>query len=188
MNGRPAMNLNLATHPLRNRRAFTWLAGLLSACLVAVLALAVFYFVRYHSRRVEAGEKLAGLREAIATAEDEDRQFAERIRTVPPKDKLALDVLNGIIFKKSFSWVDFFSKLEEALPATSYLASLAPSFREDSSLELKLKVVSQTLDDHIALITNLNALKFSGIMVQNEDRNDRGQIVSEISLTYERLD
>jgi hypothetical protein len=53
---------------------------------------------------------------------------------------------------------------------------------------LKLKVVSQTLDDHIALITNLNALKFSGIMVQNEDRNDRGEIVSEISLTYERLD
>ena len=188
MNGRPALNLNLATHPLRNKRAFTWMAGLLSVCLVVILGLAAFYFLRYHSLRVEAGEKLAGVREAIVIAEEEDRQFAEKIRNVPPEDKLAVEVLNSLIFKKSFSWVDSFSKLEEALPATSYLASLAPNFREDSSLEMKLKVVSQTLDDHIALITNLNALKFSSIMVQNEDKNERGQIVSEISLTYERLD
>ena len=58
----------------------------------------------------------------------------------------------------------------------------------EATRPLAHEVVSQTLDDHIALINNLNALKISGIIVQNEDRNDRGQIVSEISLTYERLD
>ena len=188
MNGRQSMNLNLATHPLRNRRAFSWLASALTVSASLVLALAVLYFVRYHFRRVEVDKSIAQVSEAIRVAEDEDRRFSERVRSVPAQDKLAVDTLNGIIYKKSFSWTEFLSKLEEALPATSYLASLAPNFREDSSLELKFKVVSQTLDDHIALITNLDALKFSSIMVQNEDRNERGQIVSEISLTYEWRD
>jgi Tfp pilus assembly protein PilN len=188
MNGRRLMNLNLATHPLRNRRAFFWLAAVLSVSTALVLALAILYFVRYHFRRVEVDKSLAEVSESIRIAEDEDRRFTERAGTLPPQDKQAVDVLNGIIYKKSFSWTEFLSKLEEALPATSYLASIAPNFREDSSLELKFKVVSQTLDDHIALITNLNALKFTGIMVQNEDTNERGQIVSEISLTYERHD
>jgi len=185
MNGARTMTLNLATHPLRNRRAFTWLVAALTVSAALILALAVFYFVRYHFRRVEVAGNLADVREAIRVAEDEDRQFKERVKTVPLQDRQAVDTLNGIIYRKSFSWTEFLSKLEDALPATSYLASIAPNFREDSFLELKFNVVSQTLDDHIALITNLNALKFSAIKVQNEDRNERGQIVSEILLTYE---
>jgi hypothetical protein len=57
---------------------------------------------------------------------------------------------------------------------------------ENSTVQFRFKVVSQSLDDLLKLINNLQAQKFSTPRVENEERNERGQLVSEISVSYER--
>jgi hypothetical protein len=94
--------------------------------------------------------------------------------------------VNSIILKKSFSWIDFFSDLEKSLPGSSYIISLAPTLTDESKLLLKLRVACSSVDDLLKLIDNFGALKFDEIRIDGETRNNRGLLISEISLSYER--
>ncbi len=90
------------------------------------------------------------------------------------------------VIRKSFSWNAFLSELEGALPDSSYIISLAPSFIGEASLDLRVKVVSRSLDDLLAFVNNLSARNFKGIRVENESANEQGQLNSDITFTYER--
>jgi hypothetical protein len=48
-------------------------------------------------------------------------------------------------------------------------------------------VVSRDLNDLLALINKLQELKFSQPRVETEERDDRGQLTSDISVSYERV-
>jgi Tfp pilus assembly protein PilN len=181
------LHLNLATRPRRNRRFFLSLAGLLGLALAAVLAAAVFLFLHFtlKSRAVKAE-----LREAeglVRAAETEQRRLAARIRESAKKDQQTVDVINSIILRKSFSWTEFLSTLETVLPPPCYILSLNPTQVEDTRIQVRFKVASPSLNDLLSLITKLNEMKFSQIRVENEERNTLGQVISEISVTYERV-
>lgn len=95
-----------------------------------------------------------------------------------------IDLINSIILMKSFSWLDFLDDLERALPDSSYIVSLAPALTEDLRLRLRLKVVSANVADLVKLIENFKALKFD-IFLESEANDERGFLVSYISLSYE---
>jgi hypothetical protein len=64
---------------------------------------------------------------------------------------------------------------------------MAPTLVDDTRIQFRFRVVSPSLDDLLALINKLQDLKFSQPRVETEESNDRGQLTSEISVTYERV-
>ena len=87
---------------------------------------------------------------------------------------------------KGFSWVEFFGLLERALPASSYISSMAPVSSVDGKIEVRFKVVSPGLGDTLQLVQNLAAAVGRAPLVQSETKTG-GQTISEITLTYERI-
>jgi Tfp pilus assembly protein PilN len=186
MNERVTLNLNLATKPRRNRRFFAALARALGFLLAVLAVLSVFVVLKY-------GGESARLRAAIAEKQrlQEEVQREEKRLTadVDREERLSrtrVDLVNGIILKKTFLWTSLFSELEKALPGSSYITSLSPGFTADGAITMHMRVTSRSLDDLLALIDNLTARGFKHIQVGGETRSEEGRLIAEISLTYER--
>ena len=180
------LSLNLASDPLRNRRFFY----LLLSSLVAVLLLVSFFsgktFIEYRSKTKEIKASIKKTDQMIKNAQRDEKNFSARVEEEVKSHKAKVDLINTIILGKSFSWIQFFSDLENSLPDSSYIVSLQPALTEDSKLQLRLKVASSGVNDLLKLIDNLKALKFNQIRIKSEAVNESGLLISEISLSYER--
>lgn len=181
------LTLNLATRPLRNRRLFLLLGGLLGLAFLVTAVLAIVIFLQFTLKKNAVRAGLRKAEESITTAQSEQKRLAARLKEAADKDQDIIDTINSIILRKSFSWTDFLSKLEECLPDPSYILSMTPTLVDDTRVQFRFQVVSQSLDDLLALINKLQDLKFSQPRVETEERNDRGELTSEISVTYERI-
>jgi Tfp pilus assembly protein PilN len=181
------LTLNLASRPLRNRRLFLLLGGGLAAVFLVVTLLAIFLFLRFTLKKHGIEAQINAAEETIASSQSGLKRVDSRIKEAAHKDQGVIDAINSIIMRKSFSWTDFLSKLEECLPDSSYILSLSPSLVDDTRLQLRFRVVSRSVDDLLALVNKLQEMKFSRPRVETEERNERGQLTSDISVTYERV-
>jgi hypothetical protein len=180
------LNVNLATRPLRNHRLFVLLGGLLGLAFLITSLVAIILFFQFSLKKSMTRAELEKADATIRTAQTEQKRLAAKVKEAVDKDQEYIDTINGIILKKSFSWTEFLSKLEECLPNPSYILSLAIPQIDNTRIQFRVKVVSMSLDDLVALINRLQDMKFSQPRVETEERNDRGQLISEISVTYER--
>jgi Tfp pilus assembly protein PilN len=121
-----------------------------------------------------------------AGAEREEKRLAADIDRAEELSRTRVELVNGIILKKTFLWTGLFSELEKALPGPSYITALSPSFTADGSVTMHIRVTSRSLDDLMAFITNLTARGFKSIQVGGETRSDEGRLIAEIDLKYER--
>ena len=180
------LNLNLATHPLRNRRLFYSLLSLLLISLLLIGSLAARAYIKYQSETQKAIASMANIEQQMMIAATEEKSFREKIEEARRRDKEKVDLVNSIILRKVFSWTELLSTLENSLPDSSYILSLAPNLAEDSSLQVRLRVVSQGLDKLVEFLNKLKALKFK-IEIKGEMSSERGLLISEVSLSYERV-
>lgn len=180
------LSLNLASYPLRNRRLFYLLFSVLGIALLLVLFLAgrTFFEYRYKAQKMRAS--IWKTEQLIIDVQREEKEFQDRIEDAIRAYKKKVDLINSIILSKSFSWIEFLSDLENSLPDSSYIVSLAPTLTKDLKLQLRFKVASQNINDLLKLINNLRALKFDQIRITSEAESERGTLLSEISLIYER--
>jgi hypothetical protein len=181
------LSLNLATRPLRNRRLFTLLGGLLGLAFLVTALLAVVIFFQFALKKSAVRARLRAADETVQTAQSEQKRLDIRIREATGRDQDVLAAINSIILRKSLSWTDILSKLEDCLPDPSYILSLAPSQVDDTRIQFRFRVVSAGLDDLLALLNKLQEMNFSTPHIESEERDDRGQLTSEISVTYERV-
>lgn len=185
MNG-PALNLNLATRPLRNRRLY---ATGLRACVgffVVAAGLVAFAVLKYGG---EAARLRAGRAESTklqTEAGREDKRLTADIRQAERTSQAKIELVNGIILKKTYSWTGLLTELENALPGPSFITALSPSFKSDGAVAMSLRVTSRSLEDLLAFINGLTARGFRDIQVYGETRSEDGRLVTEISLTHER--
>jgi cell division protein FtsB len=180
--------LNLASHPLRNRRFLYLLLSVLGIFLILVSFLASKTFLEYRHKVLGIRALIKSTDQSIKKLEREEKELTARVKDAVKRNKEKVDLANSIILRKSFSWVEFFSDLEKSLPDSSYIVSLVPALQEDSSLQLKLKVVSPDLKELLKFLNNLKALKFVQMRIISEGENERGMLISEVSLTHERAD
>jgi hypothetical protein len=180
------IELNLAARPLRNRRLFFVLGGVIGIALVISLSLALILFVRFYLKTRGVRARLAEIRATTAQAQREENRFAAKVSEASKKDQAKVVVANSIILKKSFPWTGFLTQIEECLPDSSYILALVPQDVGDTQARFRFKVVSRGLDDLLGLINNLQARNFSQIRVESEQKDDLGQLTSEISVSYER--
>jgi len=186
MKNRRRLNLNLASHPLRNRRLFAFLLSFMGILILAMSYLAANLFWETRSQTAAVRASISDLEKRARVAQQEEKKFEAKVEEATKMHKGRVDLINGIILRKSFSWVKLLGNLETALPDSSYILSLAPRLLDDSKMEVKFRVISRNLDNLLELINNLNSLKFSNIRIENEKTDERGLLLSEISLSYER--
>lgn len=180
------IRLNLATRPLRNRRFYrTAFAGSVLV-LAGLAALSLFLFVKYGLAHRKARAEVSDLQARIARAGGETSKFQSTTAAAANADKEKVDLVNTVIMRKTFSWTALLSELEGALPESSYITSLAPNFAGESAVDLRIRVISRDLDDLLALVDRLKERKFTRIRVDGESTDERGQIASEITFSYER--
>jgi len=180
------VHLNLATHPLKNRRFFFLLFGVLTTLILVILLTGGLTFWKYSSKNRNFRNNSAQIEMMINDAKREELRLSAQIEDASQKYQGKVDLLNSLILKKSFSWVEFFSALEESLPASCYIESMAPTLMENNQMEVKLKIAAPNLDELLKLNRNLYKKNFSDIRIISEAINETGLLTAEITLFYER--
>ena len=140
--------LNLASRPFRNERLPTLLVWLLT---VLVLGLSVQHVLVI--RRLRPGRALGP---QVAALEQESRNLraeGERLRgtRVDPAAAAHWLVLKDLVDRRMFSWSGLFSVLEDALPLSIRLVSIAPH-TEKGELYLTLDAVARSKEDGLDFI------------------------------------
>ena len=186
MRNHKKLNLNLATAPMRNRRLFLLLFALLgiSTCLVLALGGKIFY--EYRDLAQEAEKEVVQIESQISDDQRETSQLNIKIEELIDLHAEHVTLINSLVYSKSFSWMDFFSALEDALPASSYIVSMRPFPEEGISMEVRFKVASASLDELLNFIARLAAKGFKDIQILSESKTEEGYSLSEVSLRYER--
>jgi len=180
------LNLNLASNPLRNRRFFYLLFSLLIAAVLLVSFFAEKNFLKYRNEAKKIKVSISTTDQMTKNAQRDEKNHSTMIESAALKYEPKVDLINSIILRKSFSWIQFFSDLESSLPDSSYIVSMEPVLAEHSRLQLRLKIATSSVNDLLELIDNLKELKFDQIRMRSENLRENGMLVSEISLSYER--
>jgi Tfp pilus assembly protein PilN len=180
------VQLNLATHPLKNRRFFYLLLGVLAVAALAIWFAGGLTFWKYSNKNKKFRTNYAQIEKMINDAKREELRLTTQIEGASQKYQSKVDLLNTLILKKSFSWVEFLSALEESLPASCYIESLVPTLKENNQMEVRLKIAAPSLDELLKLNINLYEKDFSGIRIMSEEINEIGLLIAEITLIYER--
>jgi Tfp pilus assembly protein PilN len=183
---RPVLNLNLATRPLRNRRLFNAAIRVLAGLLIVLAGLTVFVVLKYGGAASRIKAASAETRKIQTEAGREEKRLTADIGREEKLSRTRVDLVNGIIRRKMFSWTGLLSELEQALPGPSYITALSPGFTQGGAIALEMRVTSRSLADLTAFITALTARGFKDIKVGGEQRSEDGRLLSEISTIYER--
>jgi cbb3-type cytochrome oxidase subunit 3 len=180
------IHVDLASHPLRNRRFFFLIGGTLIVLVCFILILAGYTYSVYSKKNRNFALTKAQIDERLQETQLEEKRLNKLIEDMSQKYGERVDYINTLIYRKSFSWVDFFSALEESRPETCYLVSMIPSLKDDAKMEVRLKVASPNLNELLKLNKNLSEKHFTKLRTLSESRDETGMLISEISLVYER--
>ena len=180
------MNLNLASHPTRNRRLF----------FMFLISLGVLFFIisiAGGSLYVNFREKVSVMRASLDEIEGENERLQrEMIGYTSQLDKYSqthqkkIDLINSMIYKKSFSWVKLLSTLEEVLPASCFIVSLSPAYEGEKSMGVRLRVAAPGLSAYMQLLKGLAAADFDQIRLISETETPNGFILYDMTIRYER--
>ncbi len=181
------ISVNLAGRPLRNRRFFFGLSVSLILIFFAVAAISAGVFFSSRSREKALSASLAEVRKAAEEARQDRDAWTGQIREWAKTYRTTVAALNAVLVDKHFSWVDFWTRLEEALPSRCVVTQVTPLVARGGSLDVRFKMTCPTLDDLLAFIQGLNGQGFKNISVRQEAQLG-GQWISEIMFTYERTD
>ena len=156
----------------------------ISTCFVLVFGGKIHF--QYKDLAREAEREVAQLERQISNDQREANELSIKIVDLDKQYSEEVELINSLVYSKSFSWMDFFAALEEALPASSYIVSLRPFPEEGLSMKVEFKVASTSIDELLSFIARLAAKGFKDIQIINESKSPEGYSLSEISLRYER--
>lgn len=179
-------HLNLASSPVRNRRLFYSLSGLLAAGFMALSISGGLMYIRYSLKSQDLQDSLAEMDERIRGFKREETRFSKQIENLSRDNKEDVNLLNGIIYQKTFSWEDLLTRFEKALPDGCYLVSLRPQVQGDLNLNLRIEFASPDMKGLLDLVNRMRSMGFSNIRLINETRGDRGRTHYELVVRYER--
>lgn len=187
MNTYDRMSLNLASHPLKNRRFFFTCLALSIVFVIGILAWGGYIYSKYHDEVEQINTTIDRLSALTQENLREKTRYQTQIDAAKKEYQVRVDYMNNIIWKKSFPWLDLLAALEKSLPETCYIVSMTPNIDKENWLTLRFEVVSPSINDLLEFVTNLNASNLDQITLSSEDRNDAGLLLTEVNLRYERI-
>ena len=179
-------DLNLATQPLVNRNLFFILCGFLIVLIVALAVHSGLTYFKYSGKDLDTGVQTLDLEKKKDGMQDEEKRLNALIQETDIEYRYRIDLLNEIILRKSFSWTDFLSDLEQILPGSCHIVSLAPSPRPNQTMKVVLTLVSPVLQDVITFINSLHQQGFRNVRPEGESRAENGDLLVRMSFVYER--
>ena len=169
------LRTNLSTRPFYNERGVQLLLALAA---LLVVALTTFNAIRIFSMSQQNTE--------LSSLVNRDRQEAQRlageaqrIRAGINVDELqatadAAAVANALIDQRTFSWTEFFNRIEETLPPDVMLTSVQPSFAQEATT-IQMSVLGRRIEDIDEFIEKLEATgAFHDVLPTQEDTTDEG--------------
>jgi len=184
MNGGLRLSVNLATRPLQNRRLFRTVIGILVVLFLLLGGGAGALLFRSTVRRQADDKAAADLELRIQASGKERAEKTGHSGAMKKKNAELVSEVNGVIARKNFSWVDFFSRLEQAMPPNCSIASVNPLQLSGTSLQVTMKVITPGLPDLLTLIENLAAGKFEDVTMRDE-LTGGGRLITEIGFVYD---
>jgi hypothetical protein len=166
---------NLSTRPFYNERAVQLLLLLAG---VVVLALTIFNVTRI----ISLSQQNTQLASSTSSERDESarlRREAATIRSGINQAELktivaAAEEANILIDQRTFSWTEFFNRIEETLPADVMLTEVHPSFQEDHTV-ISMMVLGRRTEDVDEFVEKLEATgAFEDVLPKQHDKNDEG--------------
>jgi hypothetical protein len=181
------LRANLSTRPFYNERAVQLLL-LLAA--VFVLGLTTFNVIRILSLSRQNTELSSGSvrdREEAARLRREAAAIRGGINQAELKTIVAAaQEANTLIDQRTFSWTEFFNRIEETLPADVMLTEVQPSFRDDQTL-ISMTVLGRRTEDIDEFIEKLEATgAFESPLPKQHDLTDDGLTRVLITSVYRR--
>ena len=184
MNGAPRLPINLASRPIRNRRLFHALCGVMIA-LFLVFGGGAGYLLVHSTLRARRDERAsAEIERRIQVIDRERGQKTALEASLKKKDAELVARINEVIARKNFSWVDFFSRLENALPPRAQVESFNSLELTGTRLRVLMKLSSPGLPGLLLFVENLNKADFQDVTVRNETTGG-GRLISEVGFVYD---
>jgi Tfp pilus assembly protein PilN len=169
--------LNLASDPFRNRTLPWTVAVAVSAASLFALVLILASY-RDASARADASERQV---QAMRTERKElERQTEEIRQTIPPEQLKTLEAAHALVSRKSFSWSQLFSDLEEFLPTSVRVARInvraVSQVGDQTRADLDLTVVGRTPTDVTGMISEMNRSgTFSAVPLTENHKSGKGE-------------
>ncbi|HZB25333.1 MAG TPA: hypothetical protein VE379_04310 [Vicinamibacterales bacterium] len=166
---------NLSTRPFYNERGVQLLLALAG---VLVLALTVFNVTRIISlsrQNTELSSNSANDREEAARLRREATAIRSGINQAELKTIVAaVAEANMLIDQRTFSWTEFFNRIEETLPADVMLSQVEPSFQQDRTI-ISMTALGRRTEDVDEFIEKLEATgHFADVLPKQHDLTDDG--------------
>ena len=169
------LRTNLSTRPFYNERAVQLLLAL-AALLVVVLT--AFNAIRIFSLSRQNTE--------LSSLVNRDRQEAQRLTREAQRIRAGINVeelqatadaaavANALIDQRTFSWTEFFNRIEDTLPPDVMLTSVQPSFGRDATT-IQMSVLGKRIEDIDEFMEKLEATgAFHDVLPTQEDTTDEG--------------
>jgi Tfp pilus assembly protein PilN len=151
-------DLNLSTHPFRNRTTPYLLASLvlMISLISSILLLAK---LRDNSQTTEIAEKeVAEMRQEVASLKDEGTKVQQQLS---PEQRELLVAAHKLVANKSFGWSRLFADLENVLPGSVSASRISVEniYRDGDRVkaELELGVLSRDYQSVMGMIGSMNA-------------------------------
>ena len=169
------LRTNLSTRPFYNERAIQLLLAL-AALLVVILT--AFNAIRIFSLSRQNTE--------LSSLVNRDRQEAQRLTRDAQRIRAGINVeelqatadaagvANALIDQRTFSWTEFFNRIEETLPPDVMLTSVQPSFGREETI-IQMSVLGRQIEDIDEFMEKHEATgAFHDVLPTQEDTTDEG--------------
>jgi Tfp pilus assembly protein PilN len=169
--------LNLSSDPFRNR-ALPWTVAV-AVSAVSVLAL-VLVLAQYRTASAQADKTERDVQQMRAQRAENDRQAQAITQNIPPEQQTALKAAHELVSRKSFSWSQLFSDLEEFLPESVRVARInvrdVTQVGDQTRADLDLTVLGKTPSDVTGMIDEMNRVgKFNAVPLTENQKSGRGE-------------
>jgi type IV pilus assembly protein PilN len=149
------VDINLATQPYEDARRFwfRW-GGALVALGILTLGLVYFTLLGWVTAKKDKGVIAQNLHQI---ADRDDQKAAAQTLMNLPQNSVTRDrsqFLNGLFYRKSFSWTQVFEELERVMPPRLHVISIQPEFA-GNDLAIKLVVAGDSREHALELVRKM---------------------------------
>ena len=169
--------LNLASDPFRNR-ALPWTVSV----AVSAVSLVALVLILAQYREVSAGAAATERQVLTMRAQraELERQAQEISQNIAPEQRETLKAAHELVSRKSFSWSQLFSDLEDFLPESVRVSRInvreVAQVGDQTRADLDLTVVGRAPQDVTGMIEEMNrAGTFNAVPLTENQKSGRGE-------------
>jgi hypothetical protein len=179
------LRTNLSTHPFYNERVVHAVLTCAALLVLAVTGLNVVRIVRLSQQSTQLAARVSRDRSEADRLTREAAQIRRGINQAELKTVVnAAREANSLIDQRTFSWTEFFNRIEATLPPDVMLSEVRPVVDENGT-RVRMVVLGRRAEDVDEFVEKLEATgAFESVLPQHDERTDEGLVRGTIYARY----